>query len=288
MKFSIVIPLYNKEKEIYKTIESALNQKHFEFEVLIVNDGSTDNSLSVVQSVNDPRVRLINKENGGVSSARNKGILEAKNEWIVFLDGDDILYNNALEEYQILHEKYNDAKFLCASYDMTVKKYPSERKYYMIDNYRKATIYSLMRTGFGILCTDCVCIHKSCFVGNNLFREDITHGEDLEMWRRLSSEFGLAKSEVAVAYYNTEAENRSDKVDKKERKQWIDEESFLSTKMSLYNLLFKGCEHYHILLTINNNIQKMWYIIKHSLTVSLFIIISMLFRLRIFTSRGEK
>ena len=96
-KVSVIIPLYNKEKYIRKTIESVLSQTYNNFEVLIVDDGSTDNSANIVKSIDDDRIKYIYKENGGVSSARNRGVIEAKGEWILFLDADDCLYHKCLE-----------------------------------------------------------------------------------------------------------------------------------------------------------------------------------------------
>ena len=77
---SVVIPLYNKEKSITDTIRSVLDQTYKDFELIIVNDGSTDNSLNFVSLINDSRIVIIDKTNGGVSSARNKGIMSAKYE----------------------------------------------------------------------------------------------------------------------------------------------------------------------------------------------------------------
>lgn len=94
---SVIIPLYNKEDSIFNTIESVLNQTYKYFEVLIVDDGSTDGSANIVKSINDDRIKYIYKKNGGVSSARNRGITEAKGEWILFLDADDSLEHKCLE-----------------------------------------------------------------------------------------------------------------------------------------------------------------------------------------------
>ena len=88
--FSIIIPLYNKELSVGNTIHSVLNQRFQDFEVLVVNDGSTDNSAKAVEKINDARIRLITQTNVGVSAARNRGITEAKFEWIAFLDSDDL------------------------------------------------------------------------------------------------------------------------------------------------------------------------------------------------------
>jgi glycosyltransferase involved in cell wall biosynthesis len=82
--FSVIIPLYNKELSISNTIQSVLDQTFQNFEIVIVNDGSTDNSVKEVEKFDDKRIRLIHQENKGVSAARNRGIEEAKYEWIAF------------------------------------------------------------------------------------------------------------------------------------------------------------------------------------------------------------
>ena len=87
--FSIVIPLYNKENYIGHTLKSVLNQAFQDFEIIIVNDGSTDKSLEKVNSIKDARVQLFSIENRGVSYARNYGIEKALASLIIFLDADD-------------------------------------------------------------------------------------------------------------------------------------------------------------------------------------------------------
>lgn len=84
-RYSIIIPLYNKERKIARTLDSVLAQTVSDYEVIVVDDGSRDNGSEIVKdySTKDSRVRYIYKENGGVSSARNRGIKEAKGEWIV-------------------------------------------------------------------------------------------------------------------------------------------------------------------------------------------------------------
>lgn len=103
--FSIVIPLYNKEKYIGRTIESILSQKISNIEIVVVNDGSTDSSLDIVSQYTDRRIRIIDKTNEGVSATRNRGMLEAKGEYVCFLDADDVLLPNALSEFEYLRRK---------------------------------------------------------------------------------------------------------------------------------------------------------------------------------------
>src|SRR5690606_18820867 len=114
--FSIVIPLYNKEQSVTNTLQSVLNQTFTEFEVVIVNDGSTDNSVEKVEAFNDPRIRLIHQANAGVSAARNKGIKEANYEWIAFLDADDLWMEDHLQVLNQMIQEYPEYKVFCTSY----------------------------------------------------------------------------------------------------------------------------------------------------------------------------
>lgn len=106
-KISVIIPLYNKEKCIERTVQSVLNQTYKDFELIIVDDGSTDNSLRIVQQLQDNRITIYTKPNGGVSSARNFGIEKAHGEYIIFLDADDIMLPDNLKILIELQKKYN-------------------------------------------------------------------------------------------------------------------------------------------------------------------------------------
>ena len=105
---SVVIPLYNKEKTIARAIHSVLNQTYKHFEVIIVNDGSIDNSLNIVQSIPDHRIKIITKKNGGVSSARNTGIKAATCSCIAFLDSDDMWLPWHLQTICRMINEHND------------------------------------------------------------------------------------------------------------------------------------------------------------------------------------
>lgn len=115
---SVIIPLYNKVHTIVNTLNSVLNQTYQDFEVVIVNDGSTDNSVEVIkQNFNDSRIRIINQKNAGVSAARNRGVKEAKGDWIAFLDADDEWLPEYLSTLISALAHYPDAEMIgCASY----------------------------------------------------------------------------------------------------------------------------------------------------------------------------
>ncbi|MGL5051659.1 MAG: glycosyltransferase family 2 protein [Fusobacteriaceae bacterium] len=99
LKVSIIIPAYNVEKYIYQCIKSVSNQSYKNLEIILVNDGSTDKSLEIIEkcSVEDKRIKITTKKNGGLSSARNKGIEEATGDYIFNLDGDDFLDSDTIE-----------------------------------------------------------------------------------------------------------------------------------------------------------------------------------------------
>ncbi|MDO6817590.1 glycosyltransferase family 2 protein [Zobellia sp. 1_MG-2023] len=112
---SVVIPLYNKAHTIVNTLETVIGQSFVDFEVVIVNDGSTDNGVDVIrQFTNDPRIRIITQENQGVSAARNNGVQESKFEYIAFLDGDDEWKPDYLEKVNYAITENPEAGMICA------------------------------------------------------------------------------------------------------------------------------------------------------------------------------
>ena len=121
MKLSIIIPTYNVEKHIRTTINSLIVQSEKKFEIIIVDDGSTDNTIEIVSSIIRESKRrnfeLITKANGGVSSARNEGIRKARGKYVMFLDGDDYVAKNLV---QCIYEKidYSDRDIICFGCDI--------------------------------------------------------------------------------------------------------------------------------------------------------------------------
>lgn len=111
MKFSVVIPMYNTAPYVEATARSVLAQEFSDFEVIVVNDGSTDGCERVVAGIDDPRIRLINKPNTGVSDTRNVGCREARGEYIAFLDSDDYWYPDHLSEAAKFFETHPEIKW---------------------------------------------------------------------------------------------------------------------------------------------------------------------------------
>ena len=96
LKITVIIPMYNVEKYIKRCINSIINQKYNNIEIILIDDGSTDNSYNIAHNyeINDPRIKVIKKENEGVSSSRNIGIQIATGDYITFIDADDYIKKN--------------------------------------------------------------------------------------------------------------------------------------------------------------------------------------------------
>lgn len=121
---SVIIPIYNAEAYISECLQSVGNQSYKDFEVICVNDGSQDNSADICQRFvdKDKRFRLINQENGGVSSARNRALKEAKGEYVCFVDSDDVIEPHFLEH---LLELSQDGAFAVCSYSRVLSELTS-------------------------------------------------------------------------------------------------------------------------------------------------------------------
>lgn len=202
--FSIVIPLYNKELSIRRTITSVLDQSFDDFEIIVINDGSSDNSRYVVEAFQDKRIRLIDTENRGVSSARNRGIAEANFQWIVFLDADDIWQSFHLTTLSGMIQRFPEDRVFCTSFIRSTEL-PNTRKDYsiqIIEDYFKAA----MQKSF--FWTSVTCIHESVFKKIGCFPLDFSRGEDVELWNRIGREYRFIKSNLITATYNIDSENK--------------------------------------------------------------------------------
>lgn len=192
---SIVIPLYNKEKTIRRTIESVLQQTFGDFEIVVVNDGSTDSSLQVVNQITDSRIRLYSKENEGVSKARNFGIGMANGEWLLFLDADDLLYPNALMEMSEILTNYPEANLVAGNWDIHMPSGEVQKGCISMDYGVIKEPFKLMWKGMWNVRLGAFLVKRSCCIAINGFHEVMTIGEDTHFEKLL-----LLQNEVV--YHN--------------------------------------------------------------------------------------
>jgi len=206
---SVVIPLYNKQLYIKRAIESILNQTFERFELIIIDDGSTDESPSIVSEINDPRIFYYLKKNGGESSARNLGIIKAKYDYICFLDADDEWLPNHLETINSIILRYKDCNAIATNYYNNFKNcnkiaHSFKIKEFFVDNYFKLSIKRLP-----IMSSNTVAINKKIIETIGLFDEHLTHGPDLDYWFRIALNYKIIFSSIPTAIYHHDAENRA-------------------------------------------------------------------------------
>jgi glycosyltransferase involved in cell wall biosynthesis len=193
--FSVIIPLYNKESYIENTIKSVLNQTFQDFEIIIIDDGSTDNSNQIAAQFQDYRIKIIKQENKGVAFARNSGIFNAKSEHIALLDADDLWYNNHLAELKKQITMFPEAGVYCNNYEI----YFSENKFrkskfnfnynddcLIIKDFFKANMID------SIPWTSATGFSKKKFMNIGKFNPNYKTSEDLDLWIRFALKYDIS------------------------------------------------------------------------------------------------
>lgn len=206
MRISVVIPLYNKAEFIKRALDSVLAQTVEDYEIIVVDDGSTDDGSELVAKYADHRIRLLCQKNSGVSTARNRGIAESCGRWVSFLDADDAWKPNYLNTVSMLTEKYPAAGAYATAYEIVYPtgksfcpKYsgiPRPPWYGLLPNYFR----SAMR--FPPVCASAVTVPKRVFEHLGAFPVGIRVGEDVDMWGRIALRYPIAFStEVGASYF---------------------------------------------------------------------------------------
>ena len=189
IKLSVIIPTFNRgDSFLPRSIESVLSQTLKDFELIIVDDCSTDNTQEVVRQFNDPRIVFYRRTvNGGNAAARNDGVRLAKGAFVTFLDSDDVYYPQYLEKFTQTIEDNPSARFLFGGYDV----YRGEEKKYSFTWHPSATDRGsfLRELKIGIGCG--VVIHKSCFDVVGYFDEHLRVAVDTDFLIRLEKEYSF-------------------------------------------------------------------------------------------------
>lgn len=208
--FSVVIPLYNKANYIENTIKSVLNQTFNDYEIIIINDESTDESEAVVFGFNDGRIQIYNQRNQGVSVARNLGIEKSKGKLIAFLDADDYWLPNHLEELANLYHNYPDCGIYCSRYKIkTAENHFQIPIFYGIESSFSGIVkdYFFSNRPFRITWTSCLAMPKEVLEKIGGFTPSVTNGQDLELWTKTGIEYLVAITDTITAIYNYDIPN---------------------------------------------------------------------------------
>lgn len=207
---SVIIPSYNAERWIKSTIDSVLAQTYSDIEIIVVDDGSTDQTVSVV-SKNYPKIKLITQTNQGVAAARNKGIENSRGEWVAFLDADDIWLPHKLHEQFILLEENPDVKMVYAGWHVwpCSDLEPDIDLLVKLNNTKCEATPNTPSSGwiYPELLEDClvwtstVLIKKSLLKTIGNFNQKLKIGEDYDLWLRASRETKIIKVNKPLALY---------------------------------------------------------------------------------------
>lgn len=221
--FSIIVPLYNKHDYIDRCLKSLLNQIYRSFEIIVINDGSTDGGEDIVASINDPRLFLYNQKNQGVSVARNNGVGKATNEHIVFIDADDtweedflVTLNNLIDQYPhagihgINHFfKYANGFLTYTKYD---KLFDGKESGILTDYY--ALFADLGKSPFS---NSGFCISKKVFNSVGGYKPGVKVTEDSDLWCRVALHYTIAfYIHPKVTYYLETPNNTRSVIDKRD------------------------------------------------------------------------
>lgn len=209
VRFSVIMPLYNKAPYVRKAVESVVAQTYKDWELVVMDDGSTDGSGEIVKSINDRRVRLVRQDNAGVSAARNRGVVESAAPHICFLDADDWWEPTFLEEMTQLIERHSDAGIYGTGY-------------YIVKNGRKRVAPIGIDEGFTegeinycqvyarTLCMPLtsisVCIPRSVFDEAGRFPVDVKLGEDFLLWLRIAMKHKIVLLNKPLSNYNQDVD----------------------------------------------------------------------------------
>jgi glycosyltransferase involved in cell wall biosynthesis len=210
--FSIVIPLYNKADYILKAVNSALTQTFKDFEIIVVNDGSTDDSVYKIENFKDARLKIINQENAGVSTARNNGVKEANFDYVAFLDADDWWNVHFLEEMKLLIGKYPAAGIYgCNYYYVKNRKHRLEDK--GLEKDFTAGYIDYFKVYAKTFCAPFNCsfviVDKAAFNAVGGFKSQLKFGEDFDLWIRIALKHKVAYLNKPLAYSNQDVENEN-------------------------------------------------------------------------------
>lgn len=205
---SIVIPLYNKAAFIRQAIQSVLDQTYQNFEIIVVDDGSTDDGAAHVRAIEDHRLRLLHQPNAGVSAARNNGIALAKGELVCFLDADDWYFPDYLDTVVKMASQYPAHTFFATGYTRLRHQHAAETmsEHRHVQDFQIVNdVYDRFRRDGCFFCTNSASVRRHsldtlqpCFpIGESM-------GEDLDLWFRLAEPFGLVYCPSTLVAYRTE------------------------------------------------------------------------------------
>ena len=211
-RFSVIIPVYNKEKQLSNTIESVIKQRFEDFELIVVNDGATDTSEAIIKSFTDPRIHYIKQKNQGVSVARNTGINAANADYIALLDADDLWKEDYLQQIDALIDGY-PKQHVFATVCTIESRGKMYKPTYSVANLSPDKSYVLPYFASSyintILTSSSTVVHKDVFETIGHYNPTLRSGEDTDLWIRLGLAYTVVFLNTPLATYRFEATSLS-------------------------------------------------------------------------------
>jgi glycosyltransferase involved in cell wall biosynthesis len=197
--FSVIVPLYNKRSTVATTVAAALAQSFSGFELIVVDDGSTDCGLSTLQGLDDPRLRLISQANGGAGAARNAGAAAARHDWLAFLDADDVWFESHLEELDRIRRAFPDAGLIGTSFRLGISD-GQEAHVRQEGQIRLVDYFEAVSSGRPVLFTSSAAARRDVWHELGGFGSYPT-GQDSEFFVRIAARWPVAVSTRVTAAY---------------------------------------------------------------------------------------
>lgn len=232
---SVVIPAYNAEKTILDTIESVQKQSFSDFEVIVINDGSTDKTLDLVNAIDDSRIKVFSYENGGLSVARNRGISHAQGEFITFLDADDLWTVDKLElQVKALNE--NPKAGVAYSWTLIIKE-NSQQLYPGVSASFEGNVHRHLLIGNFIASGSNVMMRRQVVEQVGEFDPSLKSSEDWDYWLRVAPKFSFVVVPKPQILYRQSSRTMSSNVERMEEHMLtVHERAFQVAPKNLRNL----------------------------------------------------
>jgi glycosyltransferase involved in cell wall biosynthesis len=201
--FSIIIPVYNKAKQLPQTLEAVLAQTFTDFEIILINDGSTDESEAVIVAFTDPRIHYYTQKNQGVSAARNTGIEKANATYLAFLDADDLWYPFYLETQYELIQKYPDQSVFATAQEVAEKNRIFPKTYSILLTSASDFIVNFFEASldYAILHSSSIVLKKNVFNKVGQYNINIKTGEDTDLYIRIGLVYAVVFSKKICVRY---------------------------------------------------------------------------------------
>lgn len=202
-KFSVVISVYNKEKYIFNTLQSILNQTFRDFEMVVLDDGSTDNSKEEILKIQDKRLKFYSEKNRGAGAGRNFVIKKATGDYIALLDADDYWFPFYLSEQNKLIEKYPAESVFATAQEVKNGKYVHPREYSLPANFQKEGVvnYFQASTLSSILHSSSTVIKRTIFEKTGYYNPTIKSGQDTDLYIRIGLNYSVVFSKKICSSY---------------------------------------------------------------------------------------